>query len=101
MFCCSNSTSQSGSFIDPLGNQRTGDFWNNYGHVRRYADNHTYAGCNQLYFCNNQYYLGSYGGIYTCKISDSNGDAQTANIAVYDYNYNYYYSKSIKTVDNS
>ena len=84
MYCCSNSTSPSGSFTYPTGSVSSSSHWNAV--VSRHSGSDTYAGCYEFYYYYyywSSFYLSSYSGVYTCTISDSRGNYLSVNIGLY------------------
>lgn len=83
MFCCSNTSSPSGSFTYPTGRVSSNDHWQ--AQVRIYTGSHGNAGCYRFsYRYRDDFSLSSYSGIHTCRIADSRGNYLNINIGLYD-----------------
>ena len=79
VYCCSNSSSSNGRIVLPDGQSTAGWHW--YLRVSRSSSSETY-GCIQFYYSysyNDNFYLSSYSGIYTCMFSSN----EVASIGLY------------------
>jgi len=87
MYCCSNTTSSSGSITIPSGHTYSSNYW--YGRIYRYSGSNTYAGCVQLQnyyncYCCRLQLSSSYAGIHTCNIPDDQGNELQVSIAIHN-----------------